>query len=327
MGAGQSEETHGGALKETVLVPTYKRNEYLHCALRRIREQDEKIKVMVFSDRGEDNEELRSVVKSFNCRLKIVPKHNYYGNSFAVMEAYRWAYDHGYELVMLNEDDSMQHPDCLAWHREAHELFSDLFAACGWVFNLHAPITKDWMFAPWFYSPNCSFRREKLKFIVEHANPVYYSDYQRYVLETFPHSILHNKGKQRTTKFYEQDAIVQYVMEHDRSQVAWCASAKIDHCGIAGYNRPDGPKFTGTLEERIAQVEALIADHYLRADIFGRKVVERELGHELPRRYNLYRVTLPGGWQSEHLSELRIDQLPRRVNGVTLGPDAQIISL
>jgi hypothetical protein len=82
-----------------------------------------------------------------------------------------------------------------------------------------------------------------------------------------------------------------------------------------------------TFEERVAQVESLIADHYWRADIFSRKVVEREIGHELPRRNFRYEVRLPGGWTSEYVSELPKRQLPRKINGVTLGPEAEIISL
>jgi hypothetical protein len=231
-------EAHGGKVKECVLIPTYKRNEFLFCALRRIREQDKKLKVFVFSDRGEDNTELRVICDNFSAHVRIVPRHNYYGNSYCVMEAFRWAYDHGYELIHYSEDDAMQHPDCLSWHREVHEMFDDIFCSCGWVFNLHAPITNDLMFAPWYYAPNSAFKREKLGLIVKHANPLYYSDMQKYVLETFPKSILHDRGRQRTTKFYEEDAVVQYVMEQDKSQAAWCASAKIDHVGVTGgYNR------------------------------------------------------------------------------------------
>lgn len=314
-------------MKECLILPTYLRNEFLSCALRRIREQDRKLKVFVFSDRGEDNLELRHVVNYFSCHLRIIPRHNYYGNSYAVMEAFRWAYEHGYELVHYSESDVIQHGDCLDWHRKTHERFNDVFASCGWVFNLHAPITDDLMFAPWYYAPNACFKRDKLGLIVKHANPLYYNDPVKYVLETFPKSILHNQGKQRTTKFYEQDAICQYVMEQDRSQVAWRASALVDHLGLEGYNRPDGPKFEGMLSERIAKVEELIADHYWRADIFSRKIVEREIGHILPRREFRYEVRLPDGWSTEFISELPKHQLPRRIHSVTLPKGAEIISL
>jgi hypothetical protein len=314
-------------VKECLLICTYQRNHFLWCALESIRAQDWKLKVFVFSDRGEDNPELRGVCDNFNAHLKIVPRHNYYGNSYAVMEAYRWAYDHGYELVMLNEDDVIQHADCLAWHRETHGRFDDIFATCGWVFNLHAPITKDLMFAPWYYSPNVGFKREKLGLIVKHANPLYYCDMQKYVLETFPKSILHDQGKQRTTKFYEQDAICQYVMEQDKSQAAWCASAKCTHLSAAGYNRPENRTFEGTLGERIAQVEALAADPYWRVELSERRIVERELGHLLPRRSFRYKIVLPEGWETEYVTETPRERLPRKIHSVVLPKEAEIISL
>jgi len=314
-------------MRECLIIPTYRRTHFLHCTLERIRKQDERIEIAVFSDRGEDSEELFGVTDKFEATLKITPAHNYYGNSFCIMEAYRWAYNEGYDLVHFSEDDVMQHPGCLEWHRSIHEMLDNIFCSCGWVFNQHAPITEDLMFAPWFYSPNACFRRDKLGLVVKHANPLYYNDMQGYVLKTFKNSSLHNKGRQRETKFFEQDAIVQYAMEQDKSQAAWCATAKVDHVGTSGYNKPDGLEFTGTLAERIEQVEKLIADHYLRADIFSRAIVEREIGHVLPKRMNKYRVRLPGGWESDYFSELQRDQLPRKINSVSLGPDAVVESV
>ena len=314
-------------MKECLILPTYQRNHFLWCALRSIREQDKKLKIFIFSDRGEDNEELLVVAKEFYAHLKITPRHNFYGNSYCVLQGLLWAYEHGYDLVHYSEDDVIHHADCLSWHREVHDRFDDVFCSCGWVFNLHAPITNDLMFAPWYYAPNSCFSREKLGLVVKHANPLYFCDMQKYVLETFPKSILHDKGKQRTTKFFEEDALIQYVMEQDKSQVAWRASALVDHIAPVGYNKPDGPKFEGTLEERIAQVESLIADHYWRADLFSRKIVEREIGHVLPRRNLRYLVKLPGGWSTEYSSELPKHQLPRKIHSVVLPKEAEIISL
>lgn len=180
------------------------------------------------------------------------------------------------------------------------------------------------MFAPWYYSPNSSSRREKLAQIVKHANPIYYSDMAKYVLKTFPDSILHAKGMQERTQFYEQDALFQYCIETDKSQVAWNGIAKGCHVGNFGYNRPTGLKFEGSLQERIAQVEGLLEDHYWRAELFTREVVEREIGHVLPKREYKYRITIPGGWESFFTSELTKDRLPKRINSVNLPPESVI---
>ena len=311
-------------MNEFVIIPTYRREAYLHCALKRIREQDRRIPIMVFSDRGEDNEELRSVCNAHVASLKVMPIHDYWGNSYCVMEAFRWAYDNHIELVHFSEDDFMQKPDCLAWHRKVHTDFDDIFCSCGWVFNRQAPISDDLMFAPWYYSPNSSVRREKLAQIVKHANPLYYNGMREYILKEFPDSILHSKGLQEGTNFFEQDSVFQYCIEADRSQVAWNGIAKGTHCGSSGYNRPSGPKFEGTLEERIQQVEELLLDEYWRAELFGREVVEREIGRALAKREFRYRIQVPGGWESEFVSELKRARLPSRINSVNLPPQTVI---
>lgn len=312
-------------MKEVLLLPTFRRNEYLFCALKRIREQDLRLKIMVFSDRGEDNSELRDIVEFYNAGLRITPIHNYHGNTFNVMEAYRWAYDCGFELIHMSEDDAMQHADCLAWHRQMHAELDFIFCSCGWVFNHHAPITDDIAFAPWFYAPNSCWKREKLALIVKHANPIYYNSMVDYVLKNFPDSILHNKGKQLNTAFFEEDALIQFCIMQDRSQVVWNGIAKIDHVGAQGYNRKDGPRFMGTLEECVAQVEELIADPYWRASVFGRAIVEREIGRELPPRSFKYRVKIPGGWEARFESELNLKRLPKRILSVPVPDSAEIV--
>jgi hypothetical protein len=312
--------------KEACCVLTYQRNHYLYCCLKRIREQDKKIPIVVFSDRGEDSAELRSVCGEFWAGLEMIPRHDYYGNSYAMMEMLRWAYGQQIELTVVTEDDFMQGPNCLAWYREIHDMFADIFCACGWVFNRQAPIENDLMFAPWFYSPSYSVRRDKLAHVVKHANPLYYNGMREYVLKTFPDSLLHAKGAQENTGFWEQDAVWQYCIEEQKAQVAWNGIAKGSHLGASGYNRPSGPKFEGTLAERIAQVEDLIADEYFRAELFTREVVEREIGRKLEKRQFKYRVTLPGGWSSDFSSELTMKRLPSRINSVTL-PAESVIAL
>lgn len=299
--------------KEVIIVPTYRRNHYLWCALESIRAQDKKVKIMVFSDRGENNIELRQVCREFNAGSRIAPIHRYHGNSYNVMEAFRWATDCGFELIHLSEDDVIQHPDCIAWHRETHGMMTDIFASCGWVFNMHAPIDDATYFVPWYYSPNSCFRWEKLMQVALDANPIYYNGMRDYVLKTFPESmLLKNSGE--SNNFYEQDAIVQFCIERDKTSVAWCRTAKVDHIGAFGYNRTDGPEFTGSLEDRIRQVKELHADHYWRAELFGRERVEREIGRVLPPRTNVYRITMPGGWQSTIKTSLSVQRLSNRLN-------------
>jgi Glycosyl transferase family 2 len=297
-----------------VIVPTYKRNEYLWCCLDHIRKADPKIDVFVFSDRGDDNTELRLVCDNFNAELEVMPEHSRYGNTYCVMEAFRKTFARGYDLTFYVESDVMVKPEYFEWAARMHEEHPDILAACGWVCNLHGPIDMDDYFFAWFYSPAVSFSRESLAKIVEHAKPEYYDDMRKYVLRTFPNSVLHGGGKQRNTAFFEQDGGIQYVLEREKKVCAWRRTALCHHIGAHGYNRPDGPVFTGTLDERVTKVETLLANPHLRAQMFGRAIVEREIGGPIPKRTFRYRINLPGGWQSELVSELEQRDLPIRLN-------------
>ncbi len=311
-------------MREVVLVPTYQRDHYLACCLKRIRAQDKKIRIVVCGDQGVASGDAVLLVTDFDTSLFLGDKHKTYGNTYNVMRSLRWAYAEGFDLIHYCEDDTMMHPDCLAWHREVHEDMPNIFAACGWVGNQHAPIEPDLALLPWIYTPNYSIKREKLALVVKHAVREYYNDMRGYVLRTFPNSLLHNRGRQENTAFYEQDAILQYCLMEDKSQVAWRGTALVDHVGISGYNRPNGPVFEGTLDERVTKVESLIADPHTRAEIFGRAIVEREIGHVLPKREWIYSITLPGGWTSEFVSESKLEMLPKRLNSVPMPKDAII---
>lgn len=297
-----------------VIVPIYKRNEYLWCCLDHIRKADPTIDVFVFSDRGDDNTELRLVCDNFWTELEIIPEHARYGNTYCVMEAFRKTYARGYDLTFYVESDVMVKPDYFAWAIRAHEEYPEILAACGWVCNLEAPISDDDYLFAWFYSPCASFSRESLGKIVEHAKPDYYDNMRGYVLRTFPNSILHAQGKQANTAFFEQDGGIQYILERDKQVCAWRRTALCHHIGAHGYNRPDGPVFEGTLDERVTKVETLLANPHLRAQMFGRAIVEREIGGPIPKREFRYRITTPDRWQSDLVTELEAQDLPTRLN-------------
>jgi len=118
---------------------------------------------------------------------------------------------------------------------------------------------------------------------------------------------------------------VQFCLMEDRSQVAWCGISKVDHVGTSGYNKTNGLRFYGTLEEQIQQIESFIADPYARIEAFGRPIVERELGLEIPKCVKRYRIAIPGGWESEFESELSIERFPRRINSVPVPQEAKVV--
>jgi hypothetical protein len=313
---------------EVCLVPTFKRPELLCQCLSRIRQADVNITIRLFPDHN-TWKDAAFFGETFGADVHHVPEHNYYGNSYNTMEAYRWAYNAGFHLTYLIEDDVFVHPDFFFWHRKMHEEFPDIFAAMAWIFNRNAPIDDGEMFQPWYYSIGTSFSREKLGLIVEHASPLYYGDMGSYIRERFSSNPLNDPFNIMHT---EQDGLIQRILDKDKSQTVSPGIAKCSHMGFGGYNRGWSAYerfFEGcaSFTDRVHRLDALFEDPYWRISLFGREIVEREIGQELPTRSLNYRIKLPGGWESEFTSEMSREHLPSRINSVPVPADAQFVLL
>lgn len=313
---------------EVVIVCTYKREEFLHCCLRRLRGQDGDIRIIVFSDRWESSDNLAAICLEFDADLILHPPHSYYGNSFAAGEALRFAWNLDYELITYVEDDCLVKPDFFRWTREVHEEWDDIFCSCGWVFNRHMPIADETYFAPWIYIPQFTIRRDKLDLLMPHLNPIYYGDLQKYVYENFhknpindlhPHAIQH----------FEIDGLLQRVLMQSGMQVAWNGIARAEHIGFSGYNKGWSRYenfFHGctTFAERVERVEEFATDEYARAEEFGRDIVQREIGRELSKQERIWKIRLPGGWESTFKSERKRFIPGEWINTVPIPKDAKI---
>lgn len=315
---------------EVVLIPTYKRPEHLVCCLRRIRKWEPDIQIAVFPDRctakDEDTEQALRFHRNDSTLIVPVPDHDFHGNTYNAMEAFRWAFNEGFDRIFYIEDDVMIHPDFFAWHRAQHDLWPKIFATMAWVFNRHAPLVDDVMFQPWYYAIGTCFTRRKLALVVEHANPKYYADMPGYVERTFPESQLNTPfGIQH----YEQDGLIQRVLDVDKTQTISPGITKCTHMGSFGYNYGWGGRDElfancGSFMDRCKRLESFIADPYWRSEIFGREIVEREIGHRLPRREFTYKISIPGGWETIFKSELSKQTLPRKIHSVPLPSNAVI---
>jgi len=318
-------------MREVVLVPTYRREELLFCCLKRIRAIEPDIEIQVFPDRGTFHDPaVRAICEGFKAHAHLVPDNDWYGNSANVLESYRWAYNAGYDRIFYIESDVMVHADFFSWHRRQQEDFPWIFASMAWIFNRNAPIVDDLLFQPWYYSPGVCFSREKLALIVQHATPKYYGNMQGYIEERFKASPLNVPF---AVAHFEQDGICQRILDEDKSQTVCPGIAKCSHVGFTrsygGDTQEDYERFLGLeglrFDERVARVEEFIADPYWRAQVFGRAIVEREIGKELPKREFTYRVRLVGGWESTFTTELSRAFLPKRINSVPIPADAEIV--
>jgi len=316
-------------MKEVCLVLTYKRDELLHCCLRRLRGLDGDISIIVFSDRRETSKNLESTCDEFEARLILQPRHSYHGNSFSAGEALRFAYLSGYELIHYVEDDCMVKADFFRWTRETHSDWDDIFCSCSWVFNHHMPIVDETYFAPWIYIPQFTIKRDKLALVIPHLNPLYFSDMSRYLGENFRDESMVRLYPQ--VAHYEIDGLLQRVIAKERLQVAWNGIARAQHCGaMGGYNKGGYAKYdeffgSRTAQERIAFAEEFISDPHWRLQYFPREIVEREVGHEIPERVFRYKMLVPPDWECEFTSDLLVHQLPRRLNSVSVTSETKIV--
>ena len=317
-------------MQEIVIVPTYKRSEFLAFCLTKIRAIEPDIPIVVFPDRGTlFDPELQEVKAMFpDVRWCWVPEHEFYGNSYNTMEAYRWAYNWGADLTFYVEDDVVVHDNFFKWHRDQHDDCPDLFASMAWVFNRYTDLVEQTLYQPWFYAIGDCFSRKKLWLVVKHASPLYYADMPGYIDTVFKDCALNRGRPQFGIEHYEQDGLIQRVLDLDKSQTASPAIAKCTHLGVFGYNRGWGRqedffRHCTTLPERMARIEQLMADEYERVELFGRDIVEREVGHVIPPRAIRYKVSTPEGFESEFTSErvLRPNNLPPRVNSVRVTPE------
>jgi hypothetical protein len=314
---------------DCVVVPTYNRPEFLENCILAIREANADIPIFLFPDRGTAKDvELHAIVKKHvGVYPKWVPNHGYHGNSYNALEALRWAWNGHFEKIFYVEDDVMVHRDFFDWHYEMHNEWPDLFASMAWVFNRFSPMTDEPLFQPWYYAIGTCFTFNKLAKIVEHASPLYYEDMAGYIEKNFRKSKLNSPfGIQH----YEQDGLIQRILDADKSQTVSSGIAKCTHLGCIGYNRGWSRSeefFAGckTMAQRVERVAEFYRDPWWRADVFGRDIVQREIGRERPQRDLHYTVTLPGGWESEFVSELTTPHLPRRINSVLLPRDARIV--
>jgi hypothetical protein len=182
-------------------------------------------------------------------------------------------------------------------------------------------------FVPWVYIPQFSIRRDKLALLVPHLNPLYYRDMWRYISENFKDNLLN--ALYPNVVHYEIDGLIQRVVMEHRLQCVWNGIGKIEHVGFGGYNRGGDEAYSSffhgtTFEERVKEIETFIADPYWRCEYFVRSLVEREIGHVLPKKLQRYRMIVPGGWESTFECE-GMRSRPRRINSVPVTPDTEFV--
>lgn len=250
-------------MKEIVIIPAWRRPDFLKAALTRLLVADDGIpEYWICLDRGYAAT-LLPVVKWFKRRLggraRIGARvHNYRGNSYNVLTSYRDALAEGADLVHLVEEDVLVGADYFDFHRRAHLLAPDTFSvsACRnqqFVMG-HEPPTDDgavWRH-PAYQSLGVSFKAERLKAILPHLQRPYFSKPVAYCRKTFPHTAINPNNA-------EQDGLLHRLSENAGLSSAYPAVPRAYHAGFTGYHRK-GTLPPGGVDARAERILTMSAE-------------------------------------------------------------------
>ncbi len=166
-------------MNNIVLIPCHKRADMLTVCLKKIQlanSADKNIYIFLV-DRGFDQEIIETINEfKLNKIIKYTPKHNFRGNSYNLLEGYKFAYEkyQDSELVYMLEEDIFIGKDFFDFHERVQSPFESSCVSAVWchVDNREFPNEPASIYCKEHYqSLGVSWRREYLKEVVKHANP------------------------------------------------------------------------------------------------------------------------------------------------------------
>ena len=239
---------------ELVIVPAWRRPDFLTAALRRLALADDAaLSYWLCLDRGYSQHvaaaarHFQQQIGSGRVTLRLAGQHPHRGNSYNLLTAYAGACDTGATLIHLVEEDIFVGADYFRFHRQAHALCPDVFAvsACRNQ-NLgegQPPERGDAVYEhPAYQSLGVSFTPARLASVLPHVQPGYLTDPSGYCHRTFPDSRI-NPG------YSEQDGLLNRIAELEGRPVAYPLAPRAYHAGFHGYNRR-GVHLPGSVEQR-----------------------------------------------------------------------------
>jgi hypothetical protein len=247
-------------MREVVLIPAWRRADFLHATLMRLWQSDiGDIPVHILIDRGPSAEVL-AVAGGFaaprpQVTIRVLTEHGYRGNSYNVLTGYQDAVADGFDLIHLVEEDVFIGRDYFDAHRRAHQLAPDVFAVSlarnhGLPIDQTPPPRDGAIYLyPHYQSLAVSLRAERLRTVLDHAHAGYFLDMHGYCRRTFP-------GTSIQAGHCEQDGLLNRVREAQGLKVAYAAVPRAYHAGFIGINRL-GLGLVGTIPDRAAQLLAM----------------------------------------------------------------------
>lgn len=259
-------------MRDIVLITTYFRPEYLYLCLQALADAEggtEK-EYWVIHDRhsvernhSREEEENLSVLKHFSdsglgFQYIEMPCTQTLGNSRCTLESYLRAYKTDARFVYLVEDDILVEKDFFRWH-EAVQSTGDYLCSVARLHTMRTDLLKsedprDFITSGSDYTSwGSCWKREALAALIPHCCSEYYNNMPAYIRRVFPNSPLN-------IAWCEQDGLIRRVLMQRRKTTAAPCLKRAYHVGLTGYHRVHGHKFSGTLEQRVSQLSAVLRD-------------------------------------------------------------------
>ncbi len=268
-------------MNDIVIIPTYDRPEYLWVCLENLQRSRgiENKEIWVCEDNHEDAPKhftiqmemlatLREANRMFGSRLLYIGRapHDYYGNSYNVLEALRKANETEARFVYIVEDDSMVLPDFFEWNEQAQERFNPSVTCAGRInrslnFQMNGPEAID----ETIKDPLACVRSHK-------AYMSWATCFPRQDLYWITKHVDHEEWRPG----WEQDIFIQEFLR-DATQdggSVWPYVPRAYHMGWYSYHRTAGMKFNGTLEDKVTALRKAIVDKKKINDMAGLQEID-----------------------------------------------------
>jgi len=249
---------------QAVIVPAWHRADFLTACLHRLALADRPhLHYLISLDRGyhlevgEVASEFRHQMGTHRVTILRRHDHRYRGNSYNVLEAYRYAAQTRTTLIHLVEEDIFVGHDYFDYHDDAHLLNPEAFCVSAvrnqaWPPGVEPPPDDTAFYQHGSYqSLGVSFRPDIVRRFIAHATTDYYRDSGRYLRASFPASRIHGGHT-------EQDGLINRVREKADLISVYPHTPRAYHAGYFGYNRSGHWNGDGADESRIVRAAMLL---------------------------------------------------------------------
>lgn len=222
-----------GRMREIVIVPAWRRPDFLTACLSRLDTSDDgERRYLIALDRNHTKPVVEAA-ESFQGilgtgRVRIVSREHSYdeSNSYNTLMSYRDAVEWGADLIYLVEDDVFTAVDFFTAHQQAHRLAEGVFAVGGCNFFPGSDPTALNTQYP-YHSLGVSFRPEILtEHVFPHATPAYFKNRSAYCEARFG-----------SAGHWDQDGLIEAVRRASGMHFAVMDVPRAYHAGYTGYSR------------------------------------------------------------------------------------------